>query len=774
MESPARLHHPAPYGNVPIIWIKWISKQRHASLPQIFLAPKHSLVPTPSIGSVGLIWVTVVNFRGDTLEHAMLYIAKLKSFCDLEVAGELRMPALRPRQNDFFLMRKMGHNFDKTADHLISWAINPDFISISETNILARHLQPWRPLLTVCTEGGAYEGGIAVERDSMSNFHVANASLSYHLTTSIQPRTMVEVPHKSNKDDGRSECIDNSAMRRDLVETGFLAAHAGLVKGGIERMEEMRIQSEVVNYPHVGNDRNIYWPAVQLNVADAVDVGSDATLQSALGEFGGAHIDVGDHPVMPTAMINLLQAHPDVEPECFCLLEFGVVWILEPFGTIYFSGLHLHGGGQPWYRPDHLHVDCACKSHDLRTKNWCKQATYTVDSGTIMPPTVHFNHFFDKDKLTDAFSVVIDGKRIGAKCWESGPGWVGDNTHIGKEYEVNLTAMPEWQLSKWHNDDDQSVHPYGNTTLSSATERWKKLAQTRAAARPIAALTQAAYPSSQVGGRPVDRKRVFNKLRDMNDNEGVSNKHRQMVMSRNITTQATKNIHDVLLIICSETESMEVETEHEMNMHKEVHWINVNDLDKLHHFLSMTYLSFQLKTYMAEYITSQPAASKIDLPPPTSLVHAELACLYLSACSQETVHIILHLLCTQPGLSTREGKSARQMAIDRQRYMFSNVILWDWLELTVERAMYTYTASQYGLQAFNEPHWLCLLVQRIYEALQSGISVMLCADDFSTAFNGQQKWTLLVEHPLSTGIERLKMECEDCLRTWFGWPSECS
>ncbi len=36
-------------------------------------------------------------------------------------------------------------------------------------------------------------------------------------------------------------------------------------------------------------------------------------------------------------------------------MEFGIVWVLEEFCTLYFSGLHMHGGGLAQYGP--LHTD---------------------------------------------------------------------------------------------------------------------------------------------------------------------------------------------------------------------------------------------------------------------------------------------------------------------------------------------------------------------------------------------------------------------------------
>lgn len=43
-------------------------------------------------------------------------------------------------------------------------------------------------------------------------------------------------------------------------------------------------------------------------------------------------------------MTIISQHCPEVEEEFFHLLDYGIAWLMEELSTIYFSGLHFHGG----------------------------------------------------------------------------------------------------------------------------------------------------------------------------------------------------------------------------------------------------------------------------------------------------------------------------------------------------------------------------------------------------------------------------------------------
>jgi hypothetical protein len=79
----------------------------------------------------------------------------------------------------------------------------------------------------------------------------------------------------------------------------------------------------------------------------------------SLGRAAGMHIDGSDSPACPTALSNWSKPHPDVDEELFSILDWGISWVMEEFSMLYFSGLHFHGGSQPFYRSlsGHLGVD---------------------------------------------------------------------------------------------------------------------------------------------------------------------------------------------------------------------------------------------------------------------------------------------------------------------------------------------------------------------------------------------------------------------------------
>ncbi|KAK0474681.1 hypothetical protein EDD18DRAFT_1367568 [Armillaria luteobubalina] len=156
------------------------------------------------------------------------------------------------------------------------------------------------------------------------------------------------------------------------------AANEGLCKGAPHVSGIMMQWADLANFPKTGGfDRYVgfsssvnFWLASQVNLASACrgeryadgnkrlpptdeDADAQGSLKKYLGKYSGNHSDGGDHTVIPMAMTNFMRPHPDVLEECFCLMEFGIVWVLEEFCTLFFSGLHMHGRGLAQYGPLH-------------------------------------------------------------------------------------------------------------------------------------------------------------------------------------------------------------------------------------------------------------------------------------------------------------------------------------------------------------------------------------------------------------------------------------
>jgi hypothetical protein len=146
---------------------------------------------------------------------------------------------------------------------------------------------------------------------------------------------------------------EDAIMRYNLVRLGSRNAMLGMDKGPEGLVDRLKTQADLTNVPRVGTDDNVFHPYYQLNGASAAEHRKDSSSNiTSLGKFGKGHIDPRDCPGVPTAMHILSPEYDGVEDEYFYMMELGIGWLLEPFCTLYFSGLHFHGGSQPFYKKD--------------------------------------------------------------------------------------------------------------------------------------------------------------------------------------------------------------------------------------------------------------------------------------------------------------------------------------------------------------------------------------------------------------------------------------
>ncbi|PBK81624.1 hypothetical protein ARMGADRAFT_1091115 [Armillaria gallica] len=317
------------------------------------------------------------------------------------------MPALQPSLNDFLVFcDKYGKEEDGDSKDIVKlW-------SHSKQEFTAPALEHFEELqedvygkdslmsdTTAVLEDGEYCGGITLESSFCSEFHIRNAQRTYHINTSFQEAHRLEAPHHSNKADGIRE--------KDYENLAVHTANKGLCKGAPDAPEIIEQWADHANFPKTGGFKcyegfstsvNNCWPTSQTNFAssqrgsqtstdttvdkpmpvhedaDETDQEGMKSLKGNIGKYGRNHSDGGDHPAIPMAMTNLTCPHPDVPEECLCLTEFGMVWMLEEFSTVYFSGLHIHGGGLPQYVP--LQMD---------------QLIYTRVTVILYPPQVTLN-----------------------------------------------------------------------------------------------------------------------------------------------------------------------------------------------------------------------------------------------------------------------------------------------------------------------------------------------------------------------------------------------
>ncbi|KAF8222304.1 hypothetical protein L208DRAFT_1323385, partial [Tricholoma matsutake] len=174
----------------------------------------------------------------------------------------------------------------------------------------------------------------------------------YGIATTFQEPRSLDAPSTGSKyGDGMDADVH---MRKDILELGVFSAMKGLEQGPERLVNKMHTQAVVANMPRIGMMDNICYPVFQLNIAAAVSehpksVYTVNVFKWSLGHAAGTHIDGSDSPACPTALSNWSKPHPDVDEELFSILDWGISWVMEEFSMLYFSGLHFHGGSQPFY-----------------------------------------------------------------------------------------------------------------------------------------------------------------------------------------------------------------------------------------------------------------------------------------------------------------------------------------------------------------------------------------------------------------------------------------
>ncbi|KAJ3710315.1 hypothetical protein C8R42DRAFT_729458 [Lentinula raphanica] len=204
-------------------------------------------------------------------------------------------------------------------------------------------------------------GGIEIERMKALK-PIKGAKRAYAMGVSNQSQRDLEGPASNSKRSGIMMC-EGEELQREILAVVAEANVIGLSKVDSRLKEKMDRQAEMTNCPRIGSIKNKYWTSAQLNVASMNDEkevedggiqlrrrhkkegsGESARKIADIGQFGGPHLDGGDHEGIPTAMKVLTRGNQHIEAEYFTIFDLGLSWELEEFATIYFSGLHYHSG----------------------------------------------------------------------------------------------------------------------------------------------------------------------------------------------------------------------------------------------------------------------------------------------------------------------------------------------------------------------------------------------------------------------------------------------
>ncbi|KAI0091813.1 hypothetical protein BDY19DRAFT_904411 [Irpex rosettiformis] len=315
-----------------------------------------------------------------------------------------------------------------------------------------------------------------------------NAPRCYGMNSMVQQPKQVEGPPAPLK------TVDNEhdeyqEMVNELLRVGTAATKLNVtafeMQGPQGLLRAMRNYSELVNTPHLGYHRNVYWGSQQTNCACPQHRSKERRLDQQMGHFGGPHEDKHDFPAGLTCALCMsdLKDKPGCEPGRLHFLGQGVWVRLEYMTQLFFSGLLRHGGTSPlvpdeepiegWetrmllisYPPTSMitgearHPYSAVPFQDSPLylcpemtgalvfkeggKKWTNSCHYAGDGWVTMEPPSLFNwmargllqqgHFalrqlpayfkveIDPDVFLSAFSMEVNGERVQADAWPLAP-----------------------------------------------------------------------------------------------------------------------------------------------------------------------------------------------------------------------------------------------------------------------------------------------------------------------------------------------------------------
>ncbi|TFK60225.1 hypothetical protein BDN72DRAFT_905153 [Pluteus cervinus] len=297
----------------------------------------------------GRIFIIYRSLKKEVMEKIFEKMSNTKAPANEQEVKNQGYLILDPDKDDRLLLRDADGSGFQEDDIVKSWATcKTDYLDgeVKELEEIRGRLlgdiqdiEPGKPRKI----GDKFVGGIAFERSERA-IPVKPDARAYTILTSYQVPCALLAPAASCKK--KSTVIDQELKdRADLIKICTRSTSSGMCKGGDEIAEALELQAELTNMPRVGCDSNVFHPAIQVNIASAAPFGSTGnSLQSDLGQFGTAHIDGSDSSAAPTAMTVLSKPSHKVTREYFCILDLFCAWIIREFATIFFSGLHFHGG----------------------------------------------------------------------------------------------------------------------------------------------------------------------------------------------------------------------------------------------------------------------------------------------------------------------------------------------------------------------------------------------------------------------------------------------
>ncbi|TFK60302.1 hypothetical protein BDN72DRAFT_940373 [Pluteus cervinus] len=296
----------------------------------------------------GRIYIIYRSLKKEVMEQVFNKVSNMKAPANEQEVREQGYLILDPDRDDRVLLRDADGTGHEADDIVKTWSTCKADYTHDEVEELEeirgrllgdiKDIGPGKPRKI----DGKLVGGIAFERSERA-IPVKPDARAYTLASSYQVQCSLLAPAASCKK--KLGVVDQELKdRADLIKICTRSTASGMRKGG-DIAEALELQAELTNMPRLGCNSNVFHPAIQVNIASAAPFGSRGnTLQSDLGQFGSAHIDGSDSSAAPTAMTVLSKPSDKVTREYFCVIDLLCAWIIREFATIFFSGLHFHGG----------------------------------------------------------------------------------------------------------------------------------------------------------------------------------------------------------------------------------------------------------------------------------------------------------------------------------------------------------------------------------------------------------------------------------------------
>ncbi|KIJ49717.1 hypothetical protein M422DRAFT_246060 [Sphaerobolus stellatus SS14] len=241
-------------------------------------------------------------------------------------------------------------------------------------------------------------------------------------------------------------------------------------------------RNQLLNLPRIGNQKNIFFSALQSNFVGAQRNDASGSLLNDQGKFGSPHhVDKKDDSIGPSISLVVSHLPENYYPGHFGCVAAGFYWLLEYATGSIFHGLHYHEGTAPrsdsnevvnWavrnnnigYTPFSMisgkssYAFAASPKKELISlgremtllelnweQPWTEQATFMADGPLVMSTFMFFTFFaqgllqmviflisqtppmyqiwVDSDIFLSAFQMGPKKSPIVPEPWELAPGW---------------------------------------------------------------------------------------------------------------------------------------------------------------------------------------------------------------------------------------------------------------------------------------------------------------------------------------------------------------